>query len=196
MTGYTFTFFIQSILLGVGLAMDAFSVSLANGMNEPNMKPPRMCGIAGVFAGFQALMPMLGWICVHTALSYFESLQKYVPIAALVLLALIGGKMIYEGIKNRSSFEEKPAVGFWGLIVQGVATSIDALSVGFTIAEYDLLHAIICAALIAFVTFIICMVGLFLGKKVGTRLSWKASILGGVILIGIGIEIFVSGLIG
>lgn len=196
MTGYTLSFFLQSILLGVGLAMDAFSVSLANGMNEPRMRPPRMCGIAGVFAGFQALMPMLGWICVHTVLSYFESLQKFIPIAALVLLALIGGKMIFEGIRNRSSFEEKPAVGFWGLIVQGIATSIDALSVGFTIAEYDLMHAIVCAALIAFVTFIICMAGLFLGKKVGTRLSWKASILGGVILIGIGIEIFVSGLIG
>jgi putative Mn2+ efflux pump MntP len=195
MTGYTLTFFLQSILLGVGLAMDAFSVSLANGMNEPRMRPPRMCGIAGVFAGFQALMPMLGWICVHTALSYFESLQKFIPIAALVLLALIGGKMIFEGIRNRSSFEEKPAVGFWGLIVQGIATSIDALSVGFTIAEYDLMHAIVSAALIAFVTFIICMAGLFLGKKVGTRLSWKASILGGAILIGIGIEIFVSGLL-
>ena len=190
-----FAFILESALLGVGLAMDAFSVSLANGLNEPNMKPLRMSGIAGVFAGFQALMPMIGWICVHTIVSKFTKLQAYVPIAALVLLLFIGGKMIYEGIKNRNSGLEKPAVGFGALMLQGIATSIDALSVGFTIAEYDLMHALLCAVIIAAVTFVICMIGLFLGKKVGTKLSWKASVIGGLILIGIGIEIFVSSLI-
>ena len=193
---WTVLFFAQSILLGVGLAMDAFSVSLANGLNEPKMPPARMCLIAGVFALFQALMPMLGWVLVHTAVSYFHVIDKFIPWIALLLLAFIGGKMLYEGIKNRNSSAEKPAVGFWGLIVQGIATSIDALSVGFTIADYDLVHAIVCAGLIAAVTFAICMVGLVLGKKVGTKLAWKASVLGGVILIAIGIEIFVSGLLG
>ena len=193
---WTVLFFAQSILLGVGLAMDAFSVSLANGLNEPKMPPARMCLIAGVFALFQALMPMLGWVLVHTAVSYFHVIDKFIPWIALILLAFIGGKMLYEGIKNRHSNAEKPAVGFWGLIVQGVATSIDALSVGFTIADYDLVHAIVCAGLIAAVTFVICMIGLVLGKKVGTKLAWKASVLGGVILIAIGIEIFVSGLLG
>lgn len=188
-------FFAQSILLGVGLAMDAFSVSLANGLNEPNMRFGKMCGIAGVFAGFQALMPMTGWLIVHTAVSSFGVIDRFVPWIALILLAIIGGKMLYEGIKNRDSFSEKPAVGFAALLVQGVATSIDALSVGFTTADYDLTHALVCAALIAAVTFVICMIGLALGKKVGTRLSWKASVLGGVILIAIGIEIFVSGLL-
>ena len=176
--------------------MDAFSVSLANGLNEPGMKLRRMCGIAGVFAGFQALMPMIGWFLVHEAVQHFKKFEPFVPWIALILLLFIGGKMLYEGIKNRGNMEEKPAVGFGALIVQGIATSIDALSVGFTIAEYDLMHAAVCALLIAAVTFIICMIGLFLGKKVGTRLAWKASILGGVILIGIGIEIFVSGMIG
>ena len=189
-------FFLQSMLLGVGLAMDAFSVSLANGLNEPGMKAPRMCGIAGVFAGFQALMPMLGWFIVMAAVNFFGVLEKYIPWAALIMLSVIGGKMLYEGIHNRDNLEEKPAVGIGGLLVQGIATSIDALSVGFTIAEYDVLHAIICALLIAAVTFIICMIGLVLGKKVGTRLAWKASVLGGVILIAIGIEIFISGMIG
>lgn len=183
------------MLLGVGLAMDAFSVSLANGLNEPKMRAPRMCGIAGVFAGFQALMPMLGWVFVHAAVEHFKKLERFIPWIAFILLAYIGGKMIYEGIKNRECTEEKPAVGFGGLIVQGIATSIDALSVGFAIANHDLSHAIVCALLIAFVTFIICMIGLHLGKRFGTRLSWKASVLGGVILIGIGIEILVSGLI-
>ena len=181
-------FFLQSMLLGVGLAMDAFSVSLANGLNEPGMKAPRMCGIAGVFAGFQALMPMLGWFIVMAAVNFFGVLEKYIPWSALIMLSIIGGKMLYEGIHNRDNLEEKPAVGIGGLLVQGIATSIDALSVGFTIAEYDVLHAIVCALLIAAVTFIICMIGLVLGKKVGTRLAWKASVLGGVILIAIGID--------
>ncbi len=193
---WTAVFFLQSMLLGVGLAMDAFSVSLANGLNEPGMKAPRMCGIAGVFAGFQALMPMLGWFIVMAAVNFFGVLEKYIPWAALIMLSVIGGKMLYEGIHNRDNLEEKPAVGIGGLLVQGIATSIDALSVGFTIAEYDVLHAIVCALLIAAVTFIICMIGLVLGKKVGTRLAWKASVLGGVILIAIGIEIFISGMIG
>ena len=192
----TIGFILQSALLGVGLAMDAFSVSLANGLNEPRMGVPKMCGIAGVFAGFQALMPMLGWFAVHTMVSYFHVIERFIPWIALILLAFIGGKMLYEGIKNRNEAAEKPAVGFWALIVQGIATSIDALSVGFTIADYDTLAAVLAALIIAVVTFVICMAGLFLGKKVGTKLAWKASVLGGVILIAIGIEIFVSGMIG
>ena len=186
---------LQSMLLGVGLAMDAFSVSLANGLNEPNMRAAKMCGIAGVFAFFQALMPMIGWFIVSRAVHIFSVLEKYIPWIALALLAFIGGKMLYEGIKNRHSPAEKPAVGFWGLMVQGVATSIDALSVGFTIEQYDFVTALVCALIIAVVTFIICMIGLVLGRKVGTKLAWKASILGGVILIGIGIEIFISGIL-
>ena len=173
--------------------MDAFSVSLANGLNEPNMRRRRMCGIAGVFAGFQALMPMIGWICVHTIVQYFRSFEKWIPWIALALLLYIGGKMLIEGIKSRGDDAEKPGVGFAALMVQGVATSIDALSVGFTIAEYDLWMALACAAIIAAVTFVICVGGLILGRKFGTRLAGRASILGGVILIAIGIEIFVTG---
>lgn len=187
-------FFFNSVLLGVGLAMDAFSVSLANGLNEPKMKKKKMCGVAGVFAIFQALMPMIGWICVHTVVQYFKSFEKFIPWIALILLLFIGGKMLIEGIRNKDGEVEKPEVGFAALMVQGVATSIDALSVGFTIAEYGLFMAIVCAVIIAVVTFIICMIGLVIGKKVGTKLSNKANILGGVILIFIGIEIFVTGI--
>lgn len=190
---WDFVFFMNSILLGVGLAMDAFSVSLANGLNEPKMKGHKMAGIAGVFAFFQAAMPMIGWICVHTVVQYFKSFQKCIPWVALFLLAYIGGKMLYEGIKNKDSGEEKPAVGPGALIVQGVATSIDALSVGFTISDYNWIMALVCSLIIAAVTFVICMAGLFIGKKFGTHLAGKASILGGAILIFIGIEIFVTG---
>lgn len=189
-----FLFFFNSVLLGVGLAMDAFSVSLANGLNEPKMKTPRMGAIAGIFAGFQAAMPLIGWICVHTVMQYFTWFAKLVPRIALILLSYIGGKMLIEGIKNKGGEEKKPETGISALLVQGVATSIDALSVGFTIADYNLIKAVVCALIIAAVTFAICLGGLAIGKKFGTKLSNKAAILGGVILIAIGLEIFISGI--
>ena len=189
---WNFSFFFNSILLGVGLAMDAFSVSMANGLNEPAMKKNRMSVIAGVFAFFQFLMPMVGWICVHTIVQYFQMFEKFIPWIALFLLLYIGGSMLIEGIKGGEE-EELKGVGFKALMIQGVATSIDALSVGFTIADYNFLMAFVCAVIIAVVTFFICMGGLQIGKTVGTKLSNKAAILGGVILIFIGIEIFVTG---
>ena len=190
---WNYLFLFNSALLGVGLAMDAFSVSMANGLNEPRMRSGRMCAIAGVFAGFQALMPMLGWVCIHTIVRCFDAFRQLTPWIALVLLLFIGGKMLLEGIQNEDGDSEKAGVSFAALIVQGIATSIDALSVGFTIAEYDWLMALVCSLIIAAVTFIICMVGLLIGKKFGTKLSRKASILGGSILVVIGLEIFITG---
>lgn len=193
MMEWNFLFFVNSALLGIGLAMDAFSVSLANGLNEPDMKKQKMCGIAGVFAFFQAAMPMIGWICVHTIIKYFEAFEKFIPWIALVLLLFIGGKMLVEGIKNDSEKSENTKVGMAALLVQGIATSIDALSVGFTIAEYGLLMAVVCSLIIATLTFAISVTGLILGKKFGTKFGNKATIIGGGILILIGIEIFVTG---
>ena len=184
----------NSLLLGVGLAMDAFSVSLANGLNEPCMRTRKMCGVAGVFAVFQGIMPMLGWICVHTIVKYFRWFERLIPWIALILLCFIGGKMLIEGMKNKCGCEESAGVGIGALMVQGVATSIDALSVGFTIAEQDIIQALLSVLIIALVTFVICFCGLFIGKKAGTCLAGKAGILGGAILIFIGIEIFVTSL--
>ncbi len=188
-----FTFFFNSILLGVGLAMDAFSVSLANGLNDPKMKTHKMCGIAGIFAVFQFAMPMIGWTCVCCIAKLFGAFEKFIPWIALILLGYIGGKMLYDSLHHNSE-EEKPAIGFGGLIVQGVATSIDALSVGFTISDYTFVGALLACALIGVVTFFICYAGLAIGKKAGTVLAGKAGILGGCILIFIGIEIFVKSL--
>lgn len=188
-----FTFFFNSIVLGIGLAMDAFSVSLANGLNEPFMKKHKMCGIAGVFAAFQFVMPMIGWFCVSTIAQYFEIFQKFIPWIALALLGYIGINMLYEGIKNKDSEEEKPAVGVKALFIQGIATSIDALSVGFTISNYSLANALLSALLIGIVTFVICFIGLIIGKKAGTKLAGKSEILGGIILIFIGLKIFIAG---
>ena len=190
---WSMMFVFNSFLLGVGLAMDAFSVSMANGLNEPKMKKGKMCGIAGVFAGFQFAMPMIGWICVHTIIQYFTAFGKFIPWIALILLAYIGGKMLYESIRNRDSGEEHPRLGIGALLIQGIATSIDALSVGFTIAGYGWIMAFAAALIIAFVTYVICITGLLIGKKFGTKLSNKAQMLGGIILIVIGIEIFITG---
>ena len=185
-------FFCNSVLLGIGLAMDAFSVSLANGLNEPAMKKKKMCGVAGVFALFQAMMPMIGWICVHTIVEVFGAFEGLIPWIALILLGFIGGKMLIEGIKGGDEGDEPKKTTLAALAVQGVATSIDALSVGFTIAEYDILMAFVCSLLIAVTTFVICMAGVAIGRKFGTKLAGKASIFGGAILIFIGIEIFVT----
>ena len=187
-----FSFFFNSILLGIGLAMDAFSVSLANGLNEPGMKKGKMCAVAGVFAAFQAIMPLTGWVCVHTIVQYFRAFEQFIPWIAMILLGYIGGKMLYDGITGGDGEEEDCGVGFKALMLQGVATSIDALSVGFTIADYDFFSALLAALIIAAVTFFICMGGLVIGRTAGTRLAGRAGILGGVILLFIGTEIFVT----
>ena len=193
-------FFVNSVLLGVGLAMDAFSVSIANALSESTMKKSRMCFIAGVYAFFQFAMPMIGWICVHTVVEYFSKFEAFIPWIALGLLLWIGGKMIWEAVHGE---EEETAdtdgssaaakLTFLTLLIQGVATSIDALSVGFTIADYGLLMALVASLIIAGVTFVICMTGLLIGKKAGDKLGAKATLFGGLILVGIGIEIFVKG---
>lgn len=189
----TFLFFLNAVGFGIALAMDAFSVSMANGLNEPKMRKAKLLGIGGIFGFFQALMPMIGWICIHTVLEYFQTFEKFIPWIALLLLSYIGGKMLVEGIRNKegdASEYEVVRLTFGGLIVQGIATSIDALSVGFDIAEYDFPLALLFSLIVAVVTFGISVAGVLIGRKFGTRLAGKASILGGVILIAIGLEIF------
>ncbi|MBQ9408645.1 MAG: manganese efflux pump [Clostridia bacterium] len=191
-------FLLNCAALGVGMAMDAFSVSLANALREPRMGRGRMAGIAGVYALFQYAMPLIGWICVHTIIEVFSAFEKLVPWIALVLLCFIGGKMVLESLKERKHPEEtaeRRALTFGVLLLQGVATSIDALSVGFTIAEYGFARANVASLIIALMTFVLCFIALTVGKKVGTRLSWRAGMLGGLILIAIGIEIFVKGML-
>ena len=192
---WNLVFFINSILLGAGLAMDAFSVSLANGLNESDIKKSRMCFIAGVYAFFQFAMPMTGWSCVHTIVEYFSKFDVLVPWIALALLLYIGGKMIWEAFHDDEAVvaETISKLTFSALIIQGIATSIDALSVGFTIADYGFFMALAASLIIAAVTFVICMCGLAIGKKAGSHLGSKATLTGGLILVGIGIEIFVKG---
>ena len=181
----SFMFFFNSILLGIGLAMDAFSVSLANGMNEPCMKHRKILLIALVFGVFQGLMPLNGRCCVHTIATLFEAFEKLIPWIALVLLAFLGIKMIVDGVKECDEEEtDCKRQGFMLIVVQGIATSIDALSVGLTNAEYGIFNAILSSVIIK------------IGKRFGTKFSKNAAIFGGVILILIGIEIFLTGILG
>ncbi len=186
-------FLVNSILLGFGLAMDAFSVSLVSGMQAPQMRRTQKARIAGVFAGFQFLMPLAGWLCVRTVAEIFTSFQKVIPWLAFGLLLFIGGGMIRESLKGgeeETAFSDDTGT----LLMLGVATSIDALSVGFTIAEYGHPEALLCSLLIGIVTYLVCRGGILLGMRFGTRLAGRAQILGGVILIMIGLEIFLKGL--
>ena len=188
-----FLFFTNCVLLGVGLAMDAFSVSIANCLANPKMGRAGVVAMTGSYGLFQFIMPMAGWLCVHTIISIFERFQPFVPWIAFILLLYIGGKMVIEGV--RGEVEEGKKLTFGVLMIQSVATSIDALSVGFTIAEYNAAMALVASLIIAVVTFGICLGGAAIGKKVGSHLSGKASILGGSILIAIGLEILIKSFI-
>lgn len=197
-------FILNSVLFGVGLSMDAFSISVANGIVEPRMKKFRMFKIAGIYAVFQFIMPVLGWLLVTTVAEMFSVFHKFIPWIALILLLFIGGKMVVEGIrdkkqgykKEKEEVKEAKKLTWGALIVQGVATSIDALSVGFTIADYSFLRAFAASLIIGVVTLVICLLGLIFGKKIGGKFVSTATIIGGVILILIGIEIFIKGIFG
>ncbi len=181
---------INSVLLGIGLAMDAFSVSLVNGLHETAMTARKICGIAGIFSFFQGFMPMLGWLLIHTALTLFQHFTRYIPWISLGLLLYIGGKMLLDGLTSCKSKPVVAAVGASDLFIQGVATSIDALSVGFTIAKYGFFMALASSLVIALVTFLICVVGLEIGKKAGGLLADKATAFGGILLIYMGFRLF------
>lgn len=205
-----FELILTSALLGAGLAMDAFSVSIANGLADRNMKAGRMLTIAGTFAAFQFAMPMIGWFVVRRMAETFEWFSPLIPWIALVLLLFIGGGHLKDGIEELKESKAAEAsgesdagaesdaggaekLGALMLFGQGVATSIDALSVGFTTASYNAAQALVSSLIIGVVTLVICMAGLRIGRRLGEMLAGKASILGGVILIAIGLEIWIRG---
>ena len=205
-----FDLIVTSLMLGVGLAMDAFSVSLANGLADNKMKFGKVSVIAGTFAMFQFAMPMIGWFVVRRMAETFEWFSPLIPWIALVLLLFIGGGLLKDGIEElkeskaakasgesdagaESGAGDAEKLGALMLFGQGVATSIDALSVGFTTASYNAAQALVSSLIIGVVTLAICMAGLRIGRRLGEMLAGKASILGGVILIAIGLEIWIRG---
>ena len=160
-------FVLTAIALGIALAMDAFSVSVANGLNEPNMSKKKFIIIPLVFAIFQLLMPLIGFICVHTLAERFEVFAKAAPFIGFALLLIIGTKMIIEGALKKE--DETIITSIPILLIQGLATSIDALSVGFAIENYTYLEAIISCIIIGVLTFIICIIGVIIGKKMNLQ---------------------------
>lgn len=192
-----FNLIFSSILLGVGLAMDAFSVSLANGLTEPKMKLKKVFLISGLFAFFQALMPLIGWVAISGFLELFNKFKPFIPWISFILLCFIGGKMLFDSFKKDSDENEKiKKLTFGALFIQAIATSIDALTAGFNFAkDYNLNqwpYVFLSVAIIMILTFAICFCGVKLGQKVGTKFSSKAGILGGSVLIFLGLKIFVT----
>jgi putative Mn2+ efflux pump MntP len=181
--------YIFSLFLGIALAMDACAVSMANGLNQPCMKLRKVLFIACMFGFFQGAMPLIGYFLGHALLSLIE---PFIPWIALVILTFLGVRMIIEAMKNEEC-ENRKALTFSVILIQAIATSIDALSTGFAIANYSPLDAVICASIVMVVTAIICIFAVYIGKKFGTKFGSKAEIIGGIILIAIGLEIFITG---
>ncbi len=194
---------LSGLALGVGLAMDASAVSMANGLNDNKMRLKKIFLIAGMFGLFQGLMPLLGYILGHTLYEALDFIEKYhiIPIIALVILFIIGSHMIVEGIneiierRKGEDTESNPiSLTLKLLIIQAIATSIDALSVGIVISDYSIPSAIVTSVIIALVTFMICIPSVYIGKRVGLKLGPYAQILGGSILVIIGFIIFFTGI--
>lgn len=190
----------QSLMIGVGLAMDASCVSMTNGLSEKNMKWTKILFTALLFGIFQMLMPVIGYFAGGLLSKYID---KFIPIIALILLSVIGSKMIIETLRERKKLkaiaqeEQTEEIGIRKikiseLFVQAIATSIDALSVGIIFVEKSISFAMISFAMFGIVTIILCIVAVFIGKKFGLILKDKANIIGGLILIAIGLKIFIE----
>ncbi len=176
----------ELILIGIGLSMDACAVSMTNGMcYKPKWRTTLL--IAFAFGLFQGLMPLIGYL---TGSLFYAQIAAFDHWIALILLCFIGGKMIIDGFKDEEACSVKP-FGLWMLLLQAIATSIDALAVGisFAAAGVDIITAV---SIIAVSTFLLSLVSVRLGEWIGDKLNTKAQLLGGIILMFIGIKIFVD----
>lgn len=180
---------VMAMALGVGLAMDAFAVSMSNGLKEKNMKISKAVFISLVFGIFQAIMPLIGYLCGNMFLKY---ISKFIPYIALIILSFLGIKMIVDSIKNKKNDKEDSILTIKALLLQAIATSIDALSTGIAFSNYNIKEAILCVSIIGLLTFILCLIGVYIGKAFGLKFSKISDIAGGVILILIGLEIFIQ----
>lgn len=182
---------IQSVFLGVSLAMDASAVSMTNGLMNPKMKKSKMFIIAIMFGLFQGIMPLIGYLFGSIFSKWIEDV---IAIIGFAILAFLGVKMIYGAIKH-SDEEEQKDLTFKTIFVQAIATSIDALTVGVVYVGSDLIEVYITFLLIAVITSLLCLCAIVIGKKFGDKLSNKAEIFGGVILICIALKILIEYLI-
>ena len=184
---------LELIIIAIGLSMDAFAVSIGKGLSLKKIKLSHALKVGLWFGGFQALMPIFGYLLGST---FAEIVSAYDHWVAFVLLALIGGNMIKESLEKDCECNEKSSHGFGitTMFTLAVATSIDALAVGITFAmEFDKIPPVIGSSLIiAVITFAVCLFGVAIGKKFGGVFKEKAQILGGSVLVLIGLKIFIE----
>ena len=179
---------IEIIILSIGLAMDATAVSMTNGMNDTQIKIKKIVLIGLTFGIFQAIMPLLGYLFGTLFVEFIEQIDHWI---ALLLLGFLGFQMLREGLSKKDEEEKVKELGIKMLFLQGVATSIDALAVGISFASLrvNIVYAVLS---IGVITTMLSIIGVLIGKKFGDLLNNKASILGGIILISIGIKIFIE----
>ncbi len=180
---------IELILIGIGLSMDAFAVSVTNGLCCKNIKTGGAIADGLCFGIFQGLMPLIGYFL---GIGFAKYITAFDHIIALVLLGFIGGQMIWEAFKKNEEDCGETTITAKMLLMQGIATSIDALAVGVSFAALKDVNIGFAAAAICCITFTFSVTGVKIGKKFGMILNNKAQLLGGVILVGIGIKIFVE----
>ena len=178
--------YIEVFLIGIGLSMDAFAVCATNAVVYKNTDKKRGFIMAVCFGVFQAVMPTIGYFLGSAFSDYIKALDH---IIALILLAFIGVKMIIDAFKGESVGQK---ITLPMIIVQGIATSIDALAVGISFAALQSIRIFPAVALIGLTTFVLCVIALIVGKRFGKLLNNKAQLVGGLILISIGIKIFVE----
>lgn len=183
------------ILIGIALSMDAFAVGMTNGMVEPKMKWKKVLLIALFYGGFQAVMPLTGYF-VSGVFSSFVA--KIAPWLAFVLLAFLGGKMIFDCFHEEE--QRGTPLSVKQLFIQSVATSIDALAVGVSMLALDAagelrVNVFLAVGLIGCITFCLSVLAVQLGKVLGNKLASKAELVGGLILIGIGLKILLGGIL-
>ena len=182
-------FYLNSLLLGIGLAVDAFIIALGNGMNGIGGR--RGSVVATLLAVFQFAAVMAGWVIAYTAHELCGWIVKVFSWTAVAVFLYMGIKMFMSAVRKNEQ-NESVACGAAAILLQCAAASVDALTVGFTVEEYGALAALICSAIIAAVTFTLYVCGHFLGKRFGVKLGKTASIVGGIAFVAIAVEIIVT----
>lgn len=188
------------ILVSISMAVDCMTIGATNGIQEPNIKKWKIFFIAGVFGVFQALMPTIGYFIGY---AFKDVLSKYIPWIAFALLTILGLKNIIEwfidkfkeGKEEKNEKKEVKELTVLNILVQGVATSIDALSLGFVYLEYSIANALLVFLIIGLVTFTLSLLAIILGKKIGKWLINWAGLIAGVVFIIIGIKILLDGIL-
>jgi len=184
--------FFEVFLISVGLAMDAFAVSVSNGILLNDIRFHSAFRFGLFFGVFQFFMPFVGWLCAKNFKDAIESFDHWI---AFILLVLIGGKMFHDSFKDKDDniISDKNILSFYNMVMLSIATSIDALAVGVSFAFFsDGLSIFQASAVIGFTTFILSYFGVYLGKKIGGVIHKNAEKVGGLILIGIGIKILIE----